>query len=77
MKQNDYTHWFTYHFIIILRNLFTFYVSHFKRYLNLYLEFVPQLLFLMCIFGWLVFLVFFKWSFFYNNPNQVKMNIQW
>ncbi|XP_064397872.1 V-type proton ATPase 116 kDa subunit a 1-like [Halichondria panicea] len=42
---------------------------HFKNYLNIILEFVPQVLFLLCIFGWLVFLIFFKWCFFYVNPN--------
>ncbi len=46
--------------------------SHFKRYLNIILEFVPQVLFLLCIFGWLVFLIFFKWCFFYEIPGHVR-----
>lgn len=34
---------------------------HFKKKYNIYLVFIPELLFLMCIFGYLVFLIFFKW----------------
>ncbi len=36
------------------------------------MEFVPQVLFLLCIFGWLVFLIFFKWCFYYTDPNHVS-----
>lgn len=34
---------------------------HFKKMFNIYLVFLPELLFMMCIFGYLVFLIFFKW----------------
>uniref|UniRef100_A0A8C3J7W2 V-type proton ATPase subunit a n=1 Tax=Calidris pygmaea TaxID=425635 RepID=A0A8C3J7W2_9CHAR len=34
---------------------------HFKKKYNIYLVFLPELLFMMCIFGYLVFLIFFKW----------------
>ncbi|KFP83936.1 V-type proton ATPase 116 kDa subunit a isoform 2, partial [Acanthisitta chloris] len=34
---------------------------HFKKMYNIYLVFIPELLFMMCIFGYLVFMIFFKW----------------
>lgn len=48
---------------------FPLFNSHFKKYINIIFEFVPQILFLMCLFGWLVFLIFFKWCYHYENPN--------
>ncbi|XP_072034787.1 V-type proton ATPase 116 kDa subunit a 1-like isoform X2 [Amphiura filiformis] len=35
--------------------------SYFKNRLNIYCEFVPQLIFLMSIFGYLVLMIFIKW----------------
>ncbi|NXK85849.1 VPP2 ATPase, partial [Formicarius rufipectus] len=34
---------------------------HFKKMYNIYLVFIPELLFMMSIFGYLVFMIFFKW----------------
>jgi len=34
---------------------------HFRHKLDVYFEFIPQILFMTCTFGYLVFLVFFKW----------------
>eukprot|EP00099_Drosophila_melanogaster_P023065 NP_650722.1 vacuolar H[+] ATPase 100kD subunit 2, isoform B [Drosophila melanogaster] len=39
--------------------------THFKRYASIFLEFVPQILFLLLLFGYMVFMMFFKW-FSYN-----------
>jgi len=36
--------------------------SYFKHYVNVLCEFLPQLLFLMAIFGYLCALIFVKWS---------------
>jgi len=41
---------------------------HFRRYMNVYFEFIPQVLFLSCIFGYLVFTIFYKWLQNYNCP---------
>lgn len=38
--------------------------AYFRRPLNVFCEFIPQLVFLMCLFGYLVALVFYKWLFF-------------
>lgn len=35
---------------------------HFKKPLNIFCEFVPQILFLWCLFGYMCFLIFFKWT---------------
>ena len=35
---------------------------HFKKYLNLYAEFIPQILFMWSIFGYLVICIIYKWS---------------
>ncbi|TMW39343.1 hypothetical protein DOY81_015577, partial [Sarcophaga bullata] len=34
---------------------------HFKRYVNIILEFVPQMIFLLLLFGYMVFMMFYKW----------------
>jgi len=35
---------------------------HFKNDLDIYFEFIPRFLFLNCFFGYLVFLIFYKWN---------------
>ncbi|RSH89258.1 H(+)-transporting V0 sector ATPase subunit a [Saitozyma podzolica] len=35
---------------------------HFKKYLNIYAEFIPQILFMWSIFGYLVVCIIYKWS---------------
>uniref|UniRef100_A0A7N6BB82 V-type proton ATPase subunit a n=1 Tax=Anabas testudineus TaxID=64144 RepID=A0A7N6BB82_ANATE len=34
---------------------------HFRQKCNVYLLFLPELLFLLCLFGYLVFMIFYKW----------------
>lgn len=34
---------------------------HFRRRFNIYLMFLPELLFLLCLFGYLVFMIVYKW----------------
>ncbi|XP_041643197.1 V-type proton ATPase 116 kDa subunit a2-like [Cheilinus undulatus] len=34
---------------------------YFRKKYNLYLVFLPELLFLLCLFGYLVFMIFYKW----------------
>uniref|UniRef100_G3PYF3 V-type proton ATPase subunit a n=1 Tax=Gasterosteus aculeatus aculeatus TaxID=481459 RepID=G3PYF3_GASAC len=34
---------------------------HFRQKCNVYLQFLPELLFLLCLFGYLVFMVLYKW----------------
>uniref|UniRef100_A0A665UQL1 V-type proton ATPase subunit a n=1 Tax=Echeneis naucrates TaxID=173247 RepID=A0A665UQL1_ECHNA len=34
---------------------------HFRQKFNVYLLFLPELLFLLCLFGYLVFMIFYKW----------------
>ncbi|XP_029296099.1 V-type proton ATPase 116 kDa subunit a-like [Cottoperca gobio] len=35
--------------------------KHFRKKYNLYLVFLPELLLLLCLFGYLVFMIFYKW----------------
>ncbi|XP_078378237.1 V-type proton ATPase 116 kDa subunit a 1-like isoform X3 [Oculina patagonica] len=47
---------------------------HFKKPLNIIAEFIPQVLFLFCIFGYLVILIFYKWiAINVNSPNQASL----
>ncbi|GCB82488.1 hypothetical protein scyTo_0021625 [Scyliorhinus torazame] len=34
---------------------------HFKKQFNIYLVFIPEMLFMMCLFGYLVFMIIYKW----------------
>nr|KAG5697875.1 hypothetical protein BaRGS_017132 [Batillaria attramentaria] len=34
---------------------------YFRRFLNIFVEFIPELIFLGCLFGYLVALIFYKW----------------
>ncbi|KAF7665525.1 hypothetical protein LDENG_00140260 [Lucifuga dentata] len=44
---------------------------HFRKKHNLYLVFLPELLFLLCLFGYLVFMIFYKWlNFSAQNSSQ-------
>ncbi|XP_078378211.1 V-type proton ATPase 116 kDa subunit a 1-like [Oculina patagonica] len=47
---------------------------HFKKPLNIVAEFTPQVLFLFCIFGYLVIMIFYKWiAINVNSPNQPSL----
>ncbi|KAJ8681950.1 hypothetical protein QAD02_017742 [Eretmocerus hayati] len=46
-------------------------IVHFKKYPSLFLEFLPQLIFLVLLFGYLSFLMFMKWLI-YSVHNPVK-----
>lgn len=41
--------------------LFSNWSRHFKKRYNLFLVFLPELLFLLCLFGYLVFMITYKW----------------
>ncbi|KAM5255581.1 V-type proton ATPase 116 kDa subunit a 4 [Ctenodactylus gundi] len=34
---------------------------HFRRPLSIFLQFVPEMIFILCLFGYLVFMIIFKW----------------
>lgn len=36
-------------------------LRHFRQKFNVYLLFLPELLFLLCLFGYLVFMIVYKW----------------
>lgn len=42
---------------------------HFKKYMSIYAEFIPQLLFMQSIFGYLVVCIIYKWSVDWSQPD--------
>ncbi|XP_023660102.1 V-type proton ATPase 116 kDa subunit a [Paramormyrops kingsleyae] len=48
---------------------------HFKKKFNLYLVFLPELLFLLCLFGYLVFMIFYKWLAFSSVNSRLAPSI--
>uniref|UniRef100_A0A671LPA6 V-type proton ATPase subunit a n=1 Tax=Sinocyclocheilus anshuiensis TaxID=1608454 RepID=A0A671LPA6_9TELE len=48
---------------------------HFRWTFNLYLIFLPELLFLLCLFGYLVFMIIYKWLFFAVRDSQTAPSI--
>ncbi|XP_054163547.1 V-type proton ATPase 116 kDa subunit a 1-like [Oppia nitens] len=43
--------------------------TYFKKYINIFVEFIPQVLFLLCIFGYMIGMTFAKW-FLYDETNS-------
>uniref|UniRef100_A0A6Q2WZK7 V-type proton ATPase subunit a n=1 Tax=Esox lucius TaxID=8010 RepID=A0A6Q2WZK7_ESOLU len=48
---------------------------HFRKKFNLYLVFLPELLFLLCLFGYLVFMIIYKWLAFSARDSQMAPSI--
>lgn len=42
---------------------------NFRRYVNIVLQFIPEMIFIICLFGYLVFMIIFKWCV-YNAANS-------
>ncbi|XP_077915749.1 V-type proton ATPase 116 kDa subunit a 4 isoform X5 [Halichoerus grypus] len=43
---------------------------HFRRTLNIVLQFIPEMIFILCLFGYLVFMIIFKWCHFDVHASQ-------
>ncbi|XP_013986665.1 V-type proton ATPase 116 kDa subunit a2 isoform X2 [Salmo salar] len=48
---------------------------HFKHHFNVYLLFLPELLFLLCLFGYLVFMILYKWLAFGARDSRLAPSI--
>uniref|UniRef100_A0A9J8AYU7 V-type proton ATPase subunit a n=1 Tax=Cyprinus carpio carpio TaxID=630221 RepID=A0A9J8AYU7_CYPCA len=48
---------------------------HFRQKFKIYLLFLPELLFLLCLFGYLVFMIFYKWLAFSVRDSQLAPSI--
>lgn len=48
---------------------------HFRQKFKIYLLFLPELLFLLCLFGYLVFMIFYKWLAFSVQDSQLAPSI--
>ncbi|XP_046846195.1 V-type proton ATPase 116 kDa subunit a1-like isoform X2 [Xenia sp. Carnegie-2017] len=44
--------------------------KHFQQRINVYALFIPQVLFLLSVFGYLIFLIFYKWIFFNSGSKN-------
>jgi V-type H+-transporting ATPase subunit a len=47
---------------------------YFGHYIDIFVEFIPQLLFMLCLFGYMVFLIIYKWSVPYSHWTDVMKN---
>ncbi|XP_032024250.1 V-type proton ATPase 116 kDa subunit a 2 isoform X2 [Hylobates moloch] len=48
---------------------------HFRKKFNIYLVSIPELLFMLCIFGYLIFMIFYKWLIFSAETSRVAPSI--
>ncbi|XP_043967275.1 V-type proton ATPase 116 kDa subunit a [Gambusia affinis] len=55
--------------------LSTYNHRYFRKRYNLYLVFLPELLFLLCLFGYLVFMIFYKWLVFTAKDSRQAPSI--
>ena len=49
--------------------LSVFNYTYFKKSLSVWTEFIPQILFMQCIFGYLCFTIIYKWSIPWYEPD--------
>lgn len=52
----------------ILINLMNY--TNFKQRSRIYTEFIPQMLFMLCLFGYLAFIIILKWCMNFPNPEK-------
>uniref|UniRef100_UPI00398E5BAA V-type proton ATPase 116 kDa subunit a 4-like isoform X1 n=1 Tax=Pristiophorus japonicus TaxID=55135 RepID=UPI00398E5BAA len=48
---------------------------YFKSKINITLQFIPEMIFILCLFGYLVFMVIFKWCFYDVKTSQIAPSI--
>ncbi|KAG8438733.1 hypothetical protein GDO86_005070 [Hymenochirus boettgeri] len=48
---------------------------NFKRHINIVLQFIPEMIFILCLFGYLVFMIIFKWCKYDVNTSQKAPSI--
>uniref|UniRef100_A0A8C9G672 V-type proton ATPase subunit a n=1 Tax=Pavo cristatus TaxID=9049 RepID=A0A8C9G672_PAVCR len=48
---------------------------YFKKYINIILQFIPEMIFIICLFGYLVFMIIFKWCHFDVHSSQSAPSI--
>uniref|UniRef100_A0A8B9FLX4 V-type proton ATPase subunit a n=1 Tax=Amazona collaria TaxID=241587 RepID=A0A8B9FLX4_9PSIT len=49
--------------------------SYFKKYINIILQFIPEMIFIVSLFGYLVFMIIFKWCHFDVHSSQSAPSI--
>ncbi|XP_016044621.2 V-type proton ATPase 116 kDa subunit a 4 [Erinaceus europaeus] len=48
---------------------------YFRNFLNIVLQFIPEMFFILCLFGYLVFMIIFKWCYFDVHVSQYAPSI--
>lgn len=48
---------------------------HFRKKFNIYLVSIPELLFMLCMFGYLIFMIIYKWLVYSAETSQVAPSI--
>ena len=57
------------------RFLFFFSPRHFRKKFNIYLVSIPELLFMLCMFGYLIFMIVYKWLVYSAETSRVAPSI--
>lgn len=52
-----------------------FFPRHFRKKFNIYLVSIPELLFMLCMFGYLIFMIIYKWLVYSAETSQVAPSI--
>lgn len=48
---------------------------YFKKTLNIILQFIPEMIFILCLFGYLIFMIFFKWCQYDVSTSRIAPSI--
>lgn len=56
--------------------ILSFYFRYFNNYLSIYCEFIPQLIFLLFLFFYMVVLMFMKWIIYYPESGKFIFNFK-
>ncbi|KAB0400319.1 hypothetical protein E2I00_006099 [Balaenoptera physalus] len=65
------------HFVVhgLINSFFFFFPRHFRKKFNIYLVSIPELLFMLCIFGYLIFMIVYKWLVYSAETSRVAPSI--
>lgn len=54
---------------------YLYFSRHFRKKFNIYLVSIPELLFMLCMFGYLIFMIVYKWLVYSADTSRVAPSI--